>query len=177
MESILCPDMLNIIYTFLDKKSLAKYDSANLNKKNREIMLYTFQNYYNYNFDTCSWTILRGIKFISQICKVKYINYVSSVCKKLILHGKGDINIINDNIEKLYIDMYLNKRIENIICKKLKNLTIILDGNVQFNSHIFEFLEYNCPKLENLFLVRCNISADISNLIKNKNKNIKVRIA
>jgi hypothetical protein len=173
MESLLYPELLNIIYTFLDKKSLIKYDTANTNKKNRVNMLYTFQNYYNYQIGTCMWTIIRGIKFISQTCKIKYIKYVSPVCKYLTIHGKGEINVYNDNIESLYIDMHLNNYvIKDILCKNLKKMTIVLANNNQINLEIFKYLHYKCPNIEKIILMMDESNINISELIKNKNINI-----
>ena len=171
MESILCHDSLNIIYSFLDKKSLMNYDTANTNKKNREIMLHNFKNYYKYQISTCIWTIKRDIKFTSQICKVKYIYSISTICKHLILHSTGGINIINHNIETLYIDMHLNKNnISNILCKNLKKITIVYAINLCLD--IFTSLESKCPKLVKILLIKCNINTDINGL----NNNIKIKI-
>lgn len=174
MESILYHSLLNIVYSFLDKKSLVTYDSANTNIKNREIMLYTFQNYYDYKISTCRWSILKGFKFVYQTCKVKYIDYVSPICKNLIIHKQGCINIKNDNITTLYIDMHANGcRIRNIICKNLKNLTIVLAERNLIDLDIFKYLDCNCPKIEKIILINCDISFDITKLVKN---NVKIKI-
>ena len=177
MEQTLYPDILNIIYTYLDKKSLIKYDTANTNKKNRHTMLYTFQNYYNYQMSTCTWTILRGIQFIYQICKIKYIKHISPVCKYLTIHGQGEINVYNDIIESLYIDMYSNSYIiKDISCKNLKKITIVSTNHYQINLDIFKNLHYNCPNIEKIILIiKGDNDIDINKLIKNKNVNIKIK--
>ena len=170
MEQTLYPDILNIIYTFLDKKSLIKYDTANTNKKNRHTMLYTLQKYYNYQMSTCTWTIIRGIKFIYQTCKIKYIKHISPICKYLTIHGQGEINVYNDIIESLYIDMYSNSYIiKDIVCKNLKKLTIVFAKLGAINEDLLNYLENKCPKLEQITFIKCQ-GVD---LVK---KDIKVKI-
>ena len=168
MEQTLYPDILNIIYTFLDKKSLIKYDTANTNKKNRDVMMYTFKNFCNYRINTCRWTIKREFKFQTEITTVKYLQYVSDCCTNLMIHGNGIIKIINDNIEKLFIDMYDNKfSLQKINCKKVKIITIIYATYI--DSIVISDLYKYCPELKMLRFVNCNISdPDILNHTKYK---------
>jgi hypothetical protein len=157
MEIIIYPVLLNRIFTFLDKKSLMNYDSANTNKKNRDVMLYTFKNFCNYRINTCRWTIKRGFKFQTEITTVKYLQYVSDRCTNLMLRGAGTVKIINDNIEKLFIDMYDNKySLQKINCKKVKNITIIYANYI--DSSVISNLCEHCPELKILRFINCNIS-------------------
>ena len=64
--------------------------------------------------------------------------------------------------------------IRNIICKNLKKLTIVLAQRNLINLDIFRYLDCNCPKIEKIILINCDIRMDITKLVKNTNIKIKV---
>ena len=179
IESNLGLDMLVNIFSFFDKKTLLNYDSALMNKKNREVFFYLLRSYKNvFKIKTCKWVRLRGIQNENERCNFYNIEYISGLCKNLQITASSDtkwaiVNINNDNLEKMYIDLgnYGEKcYINSIKCKKLTSLTMVYVKNINY-----EFLNniiQSCPLVKKIIFFYCD-NEKIESIISKKWKIIK----
>ena len=149
------PDyVIIIIFSFLDKFSLQKYDSAMTSKSDRKYYLSTIKLLKISN--PCRWSYLRGVQgFDRQICKFNNINYVSKYCTDLIIYGNySDKNyktfyINNENIKKLRIDLYSkNIQLFELYAKNLEELYFVRYVNININ--VLKNISKNCPKLKKI---------------------------
>ena len=152
MFEIIPEYVIIIIFSFLDKFSLQKYDSAMTSKNDRKYYLSTIKLLKIAN--PCRWSYLRGVQgFDRQICNFNNINYVSKYCTDLIIYGSSKnyktFYINNENIKKLRIDL-CSKNIElfELYAKNLEELYFVKYVNININ--VLENISKNCPKLKKI---------------------------
>lgn len=167
-------------------KSVMDYDTAMSDRHKRILFLDMLKYLRSSTINICEWSLLRSIKNTSERCDVLYTEYISDICKSLIVSGTGRVsiqfNIINDNIEYLHISLYCwsdtQTYLNSIIGKNIRNITLIYVDMV--NPDVFVNIRKNCPKLEKLTYTTYNRNENINEIVRNIqniHKNIKTNVS
>lgn len=134
-------------------KSIMDYDTAMVEREKRISFLNMLKYLRSSRISICEWSLVRCIKNTNERCDVLYTDYISDICKNLIVSGinriSKKINIINDSIENLHISLNCDKQyLNNIIGKNIRNITLVYVNSI--NLDVFKNINENCPKLEKL---------------------------
>jgi hypothetical protein len=171
MDGILPTYILHNVFNFLTIKDIQNYDSASLCKENREHFLHALSIYKPKRLNITRWTILRDIKSEYEFCYIPYIDYVSTICKLLIVYYKNirdlyELNIYNDTLITLHLHFTQSNKvyIKSLQCKNLENLFLVYIKHIDIT--IFKTL----PNLKTVtfFSPLC----DIEEIRPNLNNNI-----
>ena len=87
MEDELNDDILSLIYSYLDKKSLKRYDIALTSKKLRKIFKNILPKVRYTSINVCEWTYKRGIRNMYEYSLFYNLKYVTDLCKTLVISG------------------------------------------------------------------------------------------
>jgi len=177
MEYVLDEYIIANILSFLDQKSLKKYDNAITSKKLRKLYLVALEKS-SLKIRISSWTILRNIKKVSNICHYLYAKFYEYNVKKLIICGcrskfrKDTFVLENDYISMLHIDIFSTVTLTSLRAKNLK--TIFIVNLYDINKYVLKNLHYTCPQLKKITIIFPSEKLDKKIILINKNINIHV---
>ena len=153
MELILPFDILRLIFSFLDKKSIMIYDTAVVSREKRSIFLDALKQF-NISI-ICRWTYIRNIRIEKGLCAYYNTSYIPKMCKNLIINSgriRGmctHFDVINHSIIYLHIDLFNSKGfLRNIDAKNLEKITF-----VHYKNYDEEIVQRSCPKLKKVTLI------------------------
>ena len=159
MELIIPFDILRIIFSFLDKKSIFTYDTSLLSKDRRYIFLEVLKVYNGNIKNICEWTYLRNIKIKTGLCPYYNNMFIPETCERLIISSGSKyklcrrleyFDIVNHNIKYLHVDLFNSYCVFATL--KAKNLEILRMIHCE-NNTIFKNIKNECPKLKKIILI------------------------
>lgn len=174
----ICADCALKVVSFLTKKDIMNYDTAMTNKESREMFLKTVKHLTIGAI--CRWTFLRGIGNVTEQCVSSNLQYVSGMCKQLVIYADRltsqteIINVYNNNITHLHMDLYNNREatVSNISGNKITNITLVYVEDI--DSRVFINLSRTCPNLQKITLFFHYLYT--TDLIKGYVNNSKIKV-
>lgn len=165
IETLSNPDVLLIIFSFLSKKDLLSYDTAQTNKTGRQQFLDCLEHIGEHlKISSCRWTYTRKIWRSYESISITLLNFISPKCRSLFISTskiplrykpQTELILTNNTIEKLHIDygVYPNLTyLQGIKSTSLKFLTMV---NVACcdNTFMKELIIDNCPNLKEIRVI------------------------